>query len=128
MEELTIGEVARRTGLRASALRYYEAEGILPAPRRVNGRRRYDSSILPMVALLRFAKHAGFTLSEIRKLFHGFGADTPLGERWRALARAKLEELDQLIDRATRMKQAIELGRRCGCVRIEECALTTIGG
>ncbi|HEX7119731.1 MAG TPA: MerR family transcriptional regulator [Longimicrobiales bacterium] len=128
MEELTIGEVSRRTGLRTSALRYYEAEGILPAPRRVNGRRRYDSSIIPMVALLQFAKHAGFTLSEIRKLFHGFSVETPLGERWRSLARAKLEELDQLINRATRMKHAIELGRRCGCARVEECVLTAKGG
>lgn len=124
MEGLTIGEVAHRTGLRTSALRYYEEQGVLPAPRRVNGRRRYDRSILRMVEVLRFAQQAGFTLAEIRKLFHGFGAETPLGARWKALARAKLEELDALIARATQMKRSIEKGSGCGCVRIEDCTLT----
>jgi MerR family transcriptional regulator, redox-sensitive transcriptional activator SoxR len=126
VEELTIGEVARRTGVRTSALRYYEEEGLLPAPRRVNGRRRYSPSILPVLAVLRFAQQAGFTLAEIRTLFHGFGAGTPLGARWESLAWAKLAELDDLIARATQMKRAIEIGLECGCLRIEDCILTGV--
>lgn len=74
--------------------------------------------------MLRFAQQAGFTLAEIRTLFHAFGAETPLGARWEALARAKLAELDALIARATQMKRAIEVGIGCGCVRIEDCILT----
>ncbi|HEX2093890.1 MAG TPA: MerR family transcriptional regulator [Longimicrobiaceae bacterium] len=123
MEELTIGEVARRTGLRTSALRYYEEVGILPAPRRLHGRRRYDAEVLRVLEVIRFARQAGFTLEEIRTLFHGFGAETPLGERWQALAQAKLLELDALMDRARRMQEAIRRGIACGCVRIEDCAL-----
>ena len=69
---------------------------ILPPPRRVNGRRRYDPVVLRMLEVLRFAQKAGFTLDEIRTLFHGFGAETPMGERWRALAQDKLRELDDL--------------------------------
>jgi len=123
MEEISIGEVARRTGVAASALRYYEDAGLLPAPRRVSGRRRYDADVLRRVEVLRCAQQAGFTLAEIRTLFHGFGADTPLGERWNALAHAKLRELDALIARAARMKQAILAGMECGCVRLDDCVL-----
>jgi MerR family redox-sensitive transcriptional activator SoxR len=74
---------------------------------------------------LTFAQRAGFTLAEIRTLFHGFSADTPLGERWAALASAKLVELDALIARAARMRRVIEAGLACGCARLEDC---TVGG
>src|SRR5687768_3432072 len=127
MDELTIGEVARRTGVAASALRYYEDAGLLPPPRRVGGRRRYDPEVLRRVEVLRCAQQAGFTLAEIRTLFHGFGADTPLGERWNALAHAKLRELDALIARAEQMKRAILAGMECGCVRLEDCVLAGEG-
>lgn len=127
MEELSIGEVARRTGVAASALRYYEDAGLLPAPRRVGGRRRYDPEVLRRVEVLRCAQQAGFTLAEIRTLFHGFGADTPLGERWNALAHDKLRELDALIARAGQMKRAILAGMECGCVRLEDCVLAPAG-
>jgi MerR family transcriptional regulator, redox-sensitive transcriptional activator SoxR len=123
MSDLTIGEVARRTGVRTSALRYYEEAGILPPPRRVNGRRRYEPVALRMVEVLRFAQQAGFTLEEIRTLFHGFGADVPLRERWEALAEAKLRELDAMIARAGQMKRAIEVGLGCGCLRLEDCVI-----
>ena len=123
MEELSIGEVARRTGVRASALRYYEEVGLLPRPKRVNGRRKYGLETLRVVQVLLFAQQAGFTLEEIRTLFHGFGADTPLSERWEALARDKVRELDLLIARAERMKAAIRAGLSCGCVRVEDCVI-----
>ena len=121
MEDLTIGEVARQTGLRTSALRYYEAAGLLPSPKRVSGRRRYSPGTVRVVEVIRFAQEAGFSLDEIRTLFHGFGAETPLSERWEALARDKLRELDALIERAEQMKRAILAGLACGCVRVEDC-------
>jgi MerR family redox-sensitive transcriptional activator SoxR len=89
----------------------------------VSGRRRYDPEVLRRVEVLRCAQQAGFTLAEIRTLFHGFGADTPLGERWNALAHAKLRELDALIARAGQIKQAILAGMACGCVRLDDCVL-----
>ena len=128
MDELTIGEVARRTGLRTSALRYYEEAGVLPPPKRLNGRRLYGEEAVRVVEVLRFAQRAGFTLDEIRTLFHGFGADTPLNERWDSLAKAKVAELDALIERAARMKQAILAGLGCGCVRVEDCVVAAPGG
>jgi MerR family transcriptional regulator, redox-sensitive transcriptional activator SoxR len=121
---LSIGEVARRTGIRTSALRYYEEAGILPPPARVGGRRRYDAEIVRRVDLLRFAQQAGFTLDEIKTLFHGFGAETPLSTRWRSLARKKLQELDELAERVVRMRGALELSLECGCVRLQDCSLS----
>ena len=123
MSELAIGEVARRTGLSTSALRYYEEVGLLPPARRVNGRRRYAPEVLRVIQVLRFAQQAGFSLEEIRTLFHGFGAETPLSERWESLALSKVRELDELIARAERMKAAIRAGLACGCVRVEDCVI-----
>lgn len=118
---LTIGEVANQTGLRPSALRYYESVGVLPAPRRVNGRRRFDPEVVRLLKTVRFAQDAGFTVAEIRTLFHGFGAHVPPSARWRQLATRKLEELDALVARAEHMRRALQLAMECGCVRMEDC-------
>jgi MerR family redox-sensitive transcriptional activator SoxR len=121
---LSIGEVARRTGVRTSALRYYEDAGVLPTAKRINGRRCYDPNVIRHIDVLRFAQQAGFTLREIKTLFHGFGAEMPLSARWVSLARAKLDELDLLAKRIRRMRRALELGLECGCVRVEDCSLS----
>jgi len=124
MASLSIGQVAKRTGLRTSALRYYEEAGILPSPARINGRRVYDADTVRRIEVLKFAQQAGFTLGEIKTLLHGFRPETPLSARWRALAQAKLDELDVLAKRIKRMRRALDLGLKCGCVRIEDCTLT----
>jgi MerR family transcriptional regulator, redox-sensitive transcriptional activator SoxR len=123
MEELAIGEVARRAGIRPSALRYYESIGLLPAPRRVNGRRRYDESTVQMLKVVQLAQQAGFTVAEIQTLLHGFAPDTPPAARWQPLAQQKIAELDALIVRAQQMKHILENGLNCGCLRIEDCAV-----
>src|SRR5882757_6141586 len=124
MKPFSIGELAKRTGIRASALRYYEEAGILPAPARVNGRRRYDSSAIRQVDILRFAQQAGFTLEEVKALFHGSGAETPLSARWRSLAGAKLLELDLLAKRIRKMRRALEVSLKCGCISVDDCNLS----
>ena len=77
MEDLAIGEVARRAGIRPSALRYYESIHLLPAPRRVGGRRRYGENTIQMLKVIQLAQQAGFTVAEIQTLLHGFAPDTP---------------------------------------------------
>lgn len=124
MKMLSIGEVARRTGLRPSALRYYEEAGILPEPARVSGQRRYDVSVVRHIDVLQFAQQSGFTLGEIKTLFHGFASETPLSARWKALARTKLQELDLRAKRIRRMRRALMRSLQCGCVRIEDCRLS----
>ena len=121
MANLSIGEVARRTGVRTSALRYYEDAGILPQASRVNGRRQYDEDLVNLIEVARFAQSVGFSLAEIKQLFSGANGRKNLPAQWRPLARAKLEELDRVIAAARQMKSAIESGLRCGCIRIEDC-------
>lgn len=127
MEGTSIGEVARRAGVRPSALRYYERIGLLPRPGRENGRRRYDGEALrealDRLTVVRIAQQAGFTISEIRTLLDGFSEDTPPSERWRVLAQDKLPEVEALVERALNMKDLLERGLRCECLSLEECAL-----
>ena len=123
MEELTIGEVAQRAGIRASAIRYYESVEVLPAPSRINGRRRYDSHVLERLAVIQIAQQAGFTVAEIRTLFNGFAAETPASARWEALAQQKLVEVDAVMRRAQAMKRVLEEELlHCRCLTLDECA------
>ena len=121
IHNLTISQVAQRAGLRASAIRYYEDEGLLPPPHRVNGRRRYDPSVWQRLALIDVAQQAGFTVAEIRTFLHGFAEDTPPAERWRALAERKLPQVEALIERAQGMKRILEEGLHCRCLTLEQC-------
>lgn len=127
MESMSIGEVARSAGVRPSALRYYEGVGLLPPPERANGRRRYDGELLREVLdrleVVGLAQQAGFTISEIRTLLDGFSEDTPPSERWRLLAQDELPEVEVLLERALGMKDLLERGLRCECLRLEECSL-----
>ncbi len=121
MEGLTIGEVANRVGVQPSALRYYESAGILEAPRRVNGQRRYDVTVLNQLAIIQTAQRLGFTVAEIRTLFYGFEAATPASTRWQTLAQSKLIELEALIRQAQKMKEMLKEIEKCGCLNLEEC-------
>ena len=122
-DQITIGEVAKQAGIQASALRYYESIGLIPAPSRVNGRRQFDAAVLQRLAVIQLAKNAGFTIAEIQTLLHGFEPDTPPSARWRALAVEKLSEVDALIRRAEAMKQLLQAGLDCGCLRFEDCTI-----
>ena len=120
MAILPIGEVARRTGLAASALRYYEGE-LLPPAARSGGKRVYDESILGRLALIRLAQSAGFSIAEIRTLLSGFSKRTPPSARWERLAVAKRAELDEQIRRARAMRQVLDSVLQCECPTLDDC-------
>src|SRR2546429_2714974 len=84
-QTLAIGEVARAAGVQASAIRYYERRGLLPAPARSGGKRRYDARVLQRLRVIEVAKQAGFSLRQIRRLLGGFDRRTAPSARWRAL-------------------------------------------
>jgi MerR family redox-sensitive transcriptional activator SoxR len=119
---LTIGEVASQTGIAASAIRYYEREGLIPKAQREGGKRIYDEEILDRLALIGAAKAAGFTVAEIRTLLSGFARRTPPGPRWRKLAESKLTELDVRLAEVLQMKRVLETVTRCDCPTLEECS------
>jgi len=122
MEQLSIGEVARRAGIAASAVRYYERVGVLPPAGRVSGKRRYGTEVLTHLALVRMAQEAGFTIEEIRTLVSGFPEGTPPAERWQELARRKLPEVDALIARLLTVREVLEESLRCNCLTLDACA------
>ena len=121
MASMTIGEVARRTGLRTSAIRYYEKIGLLPKTQRISGQRRYEPNVLNYLAVIDVAKRAGFRVDEMRHLFHGFGKGIPAFCRWQLLAQRKIAEMDQLIARAKKMKLLLQKADRCKCLDLEDC-------
>ena len=121
MANMTIGDMARRAGLQASAIRYYEKIGLLPKTQRTGGQRRYESGVLDYLEVIDVAKLAGFRMDEIRHLFHGFGKGTPAFRRWQLLARRKITEMDELIARAKKMKRLLEKADRCKCFDLEDC-------
>ena len=121
MANITIGEVARRTGLRASAIRYYEKIGLLPKTQRIGGQRRYEPGIFNSLAVIDVARQAGFRVEEMRHLFHGFGKGIPAFHRWQLLAQRKITEMDDLIARAKKMKLLLQRADRCKCLDLEDC-------
>lgn len=121
MGSWAIGEVAARSGVPASTIRYYEQIGLLPAAGRVNGRRRYDEGVLRKLGVIRLAQQAGYTIAEIQMLLHDFPAGTPPSERWRVLAQQKLTELDELMRNIQAMKALLEETLACECETLEEC-------
>jgi MerR family transcriptional regulator, redox-sensitive transcriptional activator SoxR len=122
MSELPIGEVARRTGLRPSAIRYYEQCRLIAPAGRTGGKRRYDAKAVDRLALIAFAQSAGFTLAEIKRLLSGFREDVAAGDRWRALAETKLEELERASARIEAMRAILKRAMRCGCLDLDQCA------
>ncbi|MEO8026370.1 MAG: MerR family transcriptional regulator [Bryobacteraceae bacterium] len=115
---MTVGQVAKRSGLRASAVRYYESIGLLRAVR-VHGRRQFTEDAIARLTLISAAKDASFSLDEIRRILAGDRPD------WRQAAIAKLKELDVAIARTAAQHAAVSRLLGCPCQTIAECASKT---
>src|SRR5689334_14017981 len=118
---MTVGELARRAGVRSSTIRYYEELGLIPAPPRRSTWRDFDADALAHLAVVQFARSCGFTLQETRQLVKGFSSRTSASERWRTLADRKIDEMDAAIERANLMKQLLIRISRCRCETLVEC-------
>jgi len=116
---MTIGQVSKQSGFAASAIRYYEQAGLLPKPGRIGGRRQYNPSIIERLAVLDRAKACGFSLAETRQLFHGFREGVPPSDRWLALARGKLADLEELERKIAATRELLQ--RPCACRDLAEC-------
>jgi DNA-binding transcriptional MerR regulator len=115
---LTIGELARRTRLAPSALRYYEELGLLAPARRVSGQRRYPPSAVETVGVILFLRDVGFSLAETRTLMAS-RAESPAA--WRELVRRKVAELDEQIAKAGAARVALDHALRCRQQDVLEC-------
>lgn len=120
-DKLRIGEVAEQAGLRKSAIRYYEAIGLLPEPERISGQRAYDRAILRRLALIDVSQRAGLTLDEIRELLEA--GSHPVSDQLQEIAERKLPEVEALISRAEAMRDWLKTAQSCGCETVDECGL-----
>jgi MerR family transcriptional regulator, redox-sensitive transcriptional activator SoxR len=118
---MKIGDLAQRAGVNASAIRYYEKIGLLPAPSRSSGQRRYSTEALDRVLLIRFAGEMGFTLGEIRIFLSGIRESAPVGPRWKKLAARKILEMREVIARARRLEKLMNGLSHCHCSSLHEC-------
>jgi MerR family transcriptional regulator, redox-sensitive transcriptional activator SoxR len=125
---LTIGEVARRSGVAASALRFYEERGLIASERAGSGHRRYPRPVLRRIAFIVFAQRIGLSLDEI-------GAEpaklpperAPNRRDWSRLARTWTSRIDQRIAELERLKLGLTECIGCGCLSIERCRLANPG-
>jgi MerR family redox-sensitive transcriptional activator SoxR len=122
-ETLTIGQLAQRVGLATSAIRFYERTGVLPAPTRVSGQRRYGPDAVRRLEVLEVAKRAGFSLDEAKLLLQTADAGTPTFAALRELAERKLADIEALIARAQTMRQWMLTATDCSCTSLDVCAL-----
>jgi MerR family transcriptional regulator, redox-sensitive transcriptional activator SoxR len=119
---VSIGGLAKQSGLPTSTLRYYEFIGLLPPPRRVSGRRRYDAdSTQRRLTWIRHARAAGFSLAEVQTLFEGFAYDVAPATRWELLAPDRLAKIDDEVERLLAMKALLQQGPECSCATMDQC-------
>ena len=118
---MNIGELSARSGVPASALRYWEKAGVLSKPLRAGGQRRYGTDAAHQVAVIRLAQACGFSLDEMRDLLHGFRPGVPASRRWQELAKKKQVELDAQMGRIREMRQLVDRVLQCQCVDLSEC-------
>jgi MerR family transcriptional regulator, redox-sensitive transcriptional activator SoxR len=122
--ELTIGEVASRSGVAPSALRFYEDEGLIVSRRTTGNQRRYERAVLRRVALIQAGRAAGIPLERIRAALASLPAHrTPTRRDWERLSRSWREDIDQRIATLEALRNRLSTCIGCGCLSIDACAL-----
>jgi MerR family transcriptional regulator, redox-sensitive transcriptional activator SoxR len=122
---LTIGEVAERAGVAPSALRFYEAEGLVEAARSPGGQRRYHRDVLRRIAFIRAAQRVGLTLEEIRTSLRSLPeARTPTAADWQMLSASWRPLLDARIAELERLRDRLDSCIGCGCLSLSACRLS----
>ena len=121
---LTIGEVAARTGVPTSALRFYERQGLIGAQRSSGGQRRLHRDELRRIAFIRIAQRVGLTLEEIRAALASLPAGrTPTAADWQRLSRAWRPRLEAQIALLERLRDQLSSCIGCGCLSLRACRL-----
>jgi MerR family redox-sensitive transcriptional activator SoxR len=128
MDGLTIGEVAARSGVAASALRFYEDQGLITAARTAGNARRYPRSVLRRLAVIRAARNVGLSLPEIGAALAGLpDGRTPTAADWARLSHGWRDRLDEQIAALTRLRDGLTDCIGCGCLSLSRCALANPG-
>lgn len=121
---LTVGEVAKRSGVAISALHFYESKGLIQATRNADNQRRYPSVVLRYIAVIKIAQRAGIPLEEIRAALSRFPIGSKLtSEQWGVLSSAWRKTLDERIQRLTVLRDHLDSCIGCGCLSLADCPL-----
>ena len=127
-EQLTIGEVSRRSGVASSALRYYEERGLIESDRAGSGHRRFERPVLRRIAFIVFAQKIGLTLEEIGDELAKLPPNrAPKRADWSRLSASWTERIDERIAELERLKKGLTSCIGCGCLSLDRCQLSNPG-
>jgi MerR family redox-sensitive transcriptional activator SoxR len=126
--QLTIGQISERTGVATSALRYWEALGLITSVRTPGNQRRYERAMIRRVSFIRAAQRVGLTLDEIRDALATLpDSRTPNARDWAKLSAAWRNRLDEQIRRIEALRDRLDGCIGCGCLSLTSCALNNPG-
>lgn len=121
---LSVGEVAARSGVPISTIHFYEAKGLIRSWRNAGNQRRFAREVLRRIAVIKVAQRAGIPLAKIKDALGGLpNSRTPTAADWRRLSSRWRADLDERIDRLTRLRDALDGCIGCGCLSTRECPL-----
>lgn len=124
-DELTVGELAARSGVPVSALHFYERQGLIASRRTAGNQRRFRREALRRVAFIRVSQRVGIPLAQIGAALATLPGDrTPTAKDWRRISRAWQADLDERIDQLERLRDHLTDCIGCGCLSLRKCALS----
>lgn len=127
-DQLTIGEVSRRTGVATSALRFYEEMGLIDSHRTVGNQRRYGRSSIRLISVIKAAQEVGLSLQQVADALSVLSDHrTPTKRDWSKLATRWRSDLDQRIDALVALRDDLTDCIGCGCLSLRSCALFNSG-
>lgn len=124
-DRLTMGEVTRRSGFAASAVRFYESQGLITAQRSPGGQRTFERSVLRRLAFIRAAANIGLSLEEIREELACLPAErTPTKADWQRISQHWRARLDEQIRALQKLRDGLDSCIGCGCLSLQRCAFS----
>jgi MerR family redox-sensitive transcriptional activator SoxR len=123
-KQLSVGDVAKRSGVAVSTLHFYEAKGLIASRRNAGNQRRYSRDVLRRVAIIKVAQRTGIPLASIREALHTLPEGrTPTAADWGRLSATWKVDLDARIDRLARLRDQLDHCIGCGCLSLDDCPL-----
>jgi MerR family redox-sensitive transcriptional activator SoxR len=124
-DQLTVSDIAARSGFSSSALRFYEREGLIRATRTAGNQRRYERSVLRRLAFIRAARNFGLSLDEVAAALAALpDGRTPTRADWTRLSRSWRSRLDAQIAALERLRDGLDSCIGCGCLSLQRCAMS----
>jgi MerR family redox-sensitive transcriptional activator SoxR len=125
MNELSVGQIAERSGIAISALHFYESKGLIRSHRSAGNQRRYTRDTLRRIAVIRIAQRVGIPLAMIHDALSNLPEGrTPTRADWTRLSAAWRKELDERINQLTRLRNQLDDCIGCGCLSLQRCRLS----